>query len=141
MLRDPRKVALAAEVYLPRLVVVRVCHQSVRCQQSFHFTESLVMLVGPFPSAFTGKICEWFEDMRATWPQIPIVIDRAYESPELLDILWSLHLEHTIDLLLPRFEACWRQPVPQPICLFDSPFTLPLIYCESTLLKSSQDLI
>ena len=57
-------------------------------------------------------------------PHISIKIDHSDEGSELFNCSWRRQGKNWFNLLLPRFQACWRHPITEPIGLGHSPLTL-----------------
>ena len=67
-------------------------------------------------------------------PHVTVVIYHSNETPKLFQIGGSFHIEDSLDFLLPRFEAGWRQ-LTEPICLLDRPVTLERVDSETIILQ------
>jgi len=66
-----------------------------------------------------------------------VVSDCAQKkSTNLGDILWALHLENCINLLLPRFDTVGGQPMAKKVGFLDSPFALQRFGPETSVLET-----
>ena len=61
--------------------------------------------------------------MGSFWPHVFVIVDSSKECTHLLECLWALELEDSINLLSPGLQSRRSEPVSQPISLLDAPLT------------------
>ena len=78
--------------------------------------------------------------MQMARPHVAIKGNAANKTVEISGCARTVHVQDRVDFL-PRFEATWCEPITEPVCFLDGPFTFERIDSETVVTKAMQDCI
>ena len=124
-----------------RLIVIRICLKSILCEERFGSVECMLHFWCPFEDTSTGRERdERRKRVRALRVHVAVNVDRSDEGSKLFVSARTFQRQDWSNLFLPRFETSGGQPIAEPICFLNTPFTLERVDSKVAGLQDGENL-